>query len=276
MVAAAYVGDRRASGRREVMIVIADYEVSAGQPVWIELSTTDPVGGRAFYAGLFGWTFDSYPDPLGGQYTLALSGGVPVAGQRDAARSRGAQGWTPYLASPDVVDTAADVRRLGGEVLEEPVAIPWCGRRLLARDPGGATIGFWQPGSQWQCRLYEAGALWWAELATPDTGTADAFYGDLFGYQHKSFGDGGYLVWMLAGTPYLGRLPAEVAARRAHWAVYLVVPAGSTVEACALRAPRLGGTVVAEPFDHSHGRATVLADPGGAEFTVLEVRKPGG
>lgn len=264
--------------------MIADNEVTAGQPVWIDVCTTDPAGLQEYYAGLFGWAFDSYPEPGGGQYTLALAGGVPVAGVREAAPGD-RTGWTPYLASPDVVDTAADVRRLGGSVAGEPVAIPWCGRRLLATDPAGATVGFWQAGSQWQCRLYEPGALWWAELGLPGSGAETAgtagvegFYTELFGYQHKSFGDGGYQVWMLDGTPYLGRLPAGAgrATGTAAWAVYLVVPAGSTVERTADRSIRLGGTVRVEPFDHSHGRATVLADPAGAEFTVLEVRKPAG
>jgi uncharacterized protein len=36
-----------------------------GTPCWADLQTTDQEGAKAFYGGLFGWSFDDQPTPQG-------------------------------------------------------------------------------------------------------------------------------------------------------------------------------------------------------------------
>ena len=51
-----------------------------------------------------------------------------------------------------------------------------------------------------------------------------------------------------------------------HWLVYFAV---DDADVAADRARRSGGQVQQAPFDSSYGRIAVLADPGGAVFSVL-------
>ena len=52
----------------------------AGKPIWVDLSSGDPEGSRAFYARHFGWHVEVNPDPQYGGYALATIGGQRVAG----------------------------------------------------------------------------------------------------------------------------------------------------------------------------------------------------
>ncbi len=249
---------------------------SPGMPCWADVSTSDPAGSREFYAGLFGWRYETGS----GYYVIALLDDVPVAALSGvAARADQRIAWTPYLASANVDKTAIAIGEHGGRVLHGPMKVPGSGSMVLGADPTGGTIGFWQPGGRWRCRLFEPGALWWAELYTGQPAAADEFYGGLFGYGQQQFGTrGDYAVWSLEGTPYLGRTTLDAAATAdpvPHWMVYFVAPAGRGADATAARAAELGGGVRVEPFDHSHGRAAVLTDPSGAAFTVIDPVRPG-
>jgi len=47
---------------------------------WVDLSTTDSEGAKAFYGGLFGWEFDDQPTDMGTVYTMCKIDGHSVAG----------------------------------------------------------------------------------------------------------------------------------------------------------------------------------------------------
>ncbi len=44
-----------------------------GKPIWVDLSSGDRAGSRAFYSRLFGWQVDVNPDPQYGGYAVARS-----------------------------------------------------------------------------------------------------------------------------------------------------------------------------------------------------------
>ena len=50
-----------------------------GKFVWFDLVTPDAAAARAFYANVFGWTFDDVPAGRA-TYAVARSGGLPIAG----------------------------------------------------------------------------------------------------------------------------------------------------------------------------------------------------
>lgn len=256
--------------------MITDSAVTEGMPLWADVSAVDPLASGDYYAGLFGWSYETHPDPDGGKYALALLDGVPVAGLRQQ-QDDGAgptPGWTVHLATADVAAAEAKVGRMGGRVLGGPSVLPWCrSTRLLVADSTGATIGFRQPGEAFTARLHEPGTLWWVELTSTDVYTSDEFYKAFFPYERSAFNGSWYSVWRLGGTPYLGRLPQAIATA-SFWMPYFIAPTGGIVESAAARSVELGGTVRREPFDHTHGRAAVLTDRDGAAFTVLEVRRP--
>src|SRR5262249_30506274 len=63
----------------------------------------------------------------------------------------------------------------------------------------------------------------WADSGTTDVAAAVAFYGELFGWTHESFGPegGGYGQFRKDGKQVAGIGPATDAARGTSWAIYL-------------------------------------------------------
>jgi predicted enzyme related to lactoylglutathione lyase len=115
----------------------------AGELAFFEIGVEDPERGRAFYEGLFGWTFE--PGPSGEGFAITapnLPGGM----------HGGDKGANPYVFfKVDDIETALErVRELGGEVEEMGIegdedAIARFGRFKLCRDDQGSSFGLHQP-----------------------------------------------------------------------------------------------------------------------------------
>jgi predicted enzyme related to lactoylglutathione lyase len=108
---------------------------------WFELMTTDVEKAKAFYARLFGWTFEQYPME-GMSYSVVKAAGEDAGGLM--ATPSEAQGmppmWGIYVTVQNVDETAKLARELGGKVLMEPRDIPQVGRFCVIQDPQGAVI----------------------------------------------------------------------------------------------------------------------------------------
>jgi uncharacterized protein len=114
----------------------------AGELAFFELGVEDAEKGRAFYEGLFGWSFE--PGPHGGHTitTPTVPGGI----------HGGDAGAAPYVFfAVDEMDAAiARVRELGGDVEEMDVegdaeSQARFGRFKLCRDDQGSKFGLHQP-----------------------------------------------------------------------------------------------------------------------------------
>jgi predicted enzyme related to lactoylglutathione lyase len=243
---------------------------SGGTPNWVDLGTPDLDTAMEFYGRLFGWTF-ARTGPEHGYYTLCLLDGRAVAGLGPQPDPAGPSTWNTYLASSDADRTAGRIRDAGGRVLREPTDVAEAGRMLYAVDPTGAGFGVWQGrervGSR---RTGEPGAPCWHELRTPDGATADEFYRSVFDHEHEQIGDGrnfDYTVIRVADRAVGGRLRIG-RDEPAHWMTYFAV---TDADAAAATVTAGGGTVLREPVDSPHGRLAVVADPGGAAFTVIRL-----
>src|SRR2546430_9685240 len=78
-----------------------------GTPNWVDLPTSDQAAAKAFYAGLFGWTYDDQPMGEGQVYSMAMLGGHQVAAISTQPAEMAAAGappmWNTYLADGLVV-----------------------------------------------------------------------------------------------------------------------------------------------------------------------------
>ena len=113
----------------------------AGELAFIEFGVGDTERGRAFYEGLFGWSFE--PGPTEG-YTLS-AGGLP------GGMHGGDAGASPYVffAVDDMEAALEQVRSLGGTVEEMDVegdedSVARFGRFKLCRDDQGSPFGLHQ------------------------------------------------------------------------------------------------------------------------------------
>lgn len=127
---------------------------------WSNLVTGDIESARRFYGAVFGWEFDemrfgsetSYTVvvPGYGDYLESIDPGVRARHQEGGApprftdtvawlepMDRGGPRWHVTFTVHDADEVAARTRELGGEVLAEPIDIPWQ-RITVIRDPHGA------------------------------------------------------------------------------------------------------------------------------------------
>ena len=116
-----------------------------GMPVWYDVMSRDFERCVAFYGDVFGW--DRYP--IGGDevpYVTNGEGDNAVCGIGEMTFCDGPDavpGWRVHIGVTNVDEAAAQVIRLGGEVLSEAVDTPW-GRMAEAADPHGARFVLFQ------------------------------------------------------------------------------------------------------------------------------------
>jgi predicted enzyme related to lactoylglutathione lyase len=113
-----------------------------GELAFFELGVEDADRGRAFYGGLFGWTFETGPSGNGFVITTPNVPGGMHGGDAGAA---------PYVffEVDDMQAAIGRVRELGGEVEESDVegdeeSIARFGRFKLCRDDQGSPFGLHQ------------------------------------------------------------------------------------------------------------------------------------
>ncbi len=121
------------------------------------------------------------------------------------------------------------------------------------------------------------GSFCWIEVNTTDPKRAREFYTQLFGWEAidmPSAGGADYTMFTLGGKHVAGlmQLPEQALKMGAppHWLGYVGV---ESAEACAAKAKKLGGTVLAGPMDVGMGVMNVIADPAGAVFGAWQQKQ---
>ncbi|WP_280194399.1 VOC family protein, partial [Nocardia farcinica] len=114
-----------------------------GDPVWVDLFTSDPEGAVAFYGGLFGWTADR-AEEFGGYLTFRKDGKAVAGGMgKTEADADAPDQWTIYLSAADARATAAAAAAHGGTVVVAPIGGGGIGPKVgvgEARGGGGGGL----------------------------------------------------------------------------------------------------------------------------------------
>jgi predicted enzyme related to lactoylglutathione lyase len=246
-------------------------DISAGAPCWIDLSTSDTAGTRDFYTALFGWTV-AEADPQFGGYFMFSRDGVPVAGCMPAMPDSPTNFWSVYLTVEDAAKTLEAVGAGGGQVQVPAMPVADLGTMGVVADPGGASIGLWQPGQFTGLGVTgEAGLPSWFELHTRDYDTVLTFYREIFGWNVAVMADqpGFRYSTLTHGKDQLaGVMDASAFGPDAPvgWGIYFWV---DDADAAVARATELGGTVIHPAEDTPYGRLATVADPTGATFKLM-------
>ncbi|MZD07481.1 VOC family protein [Streptomyces sp. SID5785] len=253
-----------------------------GAPVWADAMFADLEAAKAFYAELFGWTYDPSAAEFGdytqakdadGRHVAALCPQMPGTPEGVPAA------WNLYLASPDVAAAAERIKSAGGTLMMDPMRVGDFGTMVTAQDPGGVTFSVWQADAHRGFEsVNEPGAFCWAEVTVREPGRTDAFFTTLFPYEAKQLPDEqvDFQVWQLGGQPVLGRMrmtedfPPEVPS---YVNVYFVV---ADCDTAVDTVRRLGGQLHFGPMDSPFGRFASVADPQGAAFSVIDVTRTTG
>jgi predicted enzyme related to lactoylglutathione lyase len=236
---------------------------------WVDLGARDAAAASDFYAAVLEWEIGPSGGPETGDYRQALVDGRPVAGIYRGQRP--APSWSSYVSVEDIDATAARAAELGAALEVGPLDVLHLGRSALLRDPQGARVALWEPGTMAGAGVVnDLGALSLNQLNTHDPAGSQAFYGALFGWTFPPVTDGGSPYWGIwnAGTMnggMMGLPPGNPAPP--HWLVYFTVADVDGADAAIVDA---GGQVVVPVMPAGEGRILVAMDPQGAAFAVYE------
>lgn len=240
-----------------------------GEPTWVDLGTPDMDASIAFYGALFGWGIERGGAEFGG-YSMFTRDGKNLCGIGPLMMEGQPPSWSTYLAVEDAAKTAELVTANGGQVFVPSMEIPGAGTMAVFADPTGAAISVWQSQGHIGSEITDdEGTFTWTELATRDQPAAHAFYKEVFGLDaHVAEG---YTELQLAGKSVAGcmdmpeMVPAEVPS---YWMPYF---AASDPAAKAEQAASLGGTVLVPFMEFPGGTFSVVQDPQGATFGLLNL-----
>ncbi|MBK8987659.1 MAG: VOC family protein [Chloroflexi bacterium] len=245
---------------------------------WVDLTTTDPEGAKAFYCELFGWEAKNLPTGGGPDYVMFRMNGYNVAGGGAMPPDMEAQGippfWASYIKHDNVDDIAAKITAAGGALIMPPMDVMEEGRMVMATDPHGATFGVWQPANHIGAQLVNVpGALVWNELQTRDTAAAQSFFGAVFGWTFDT-DENGYVMCNVDGRTQAGMMAIDESWGDVppNWAVYFMV---TDVEASAAKVQELGGNLLLPSTPAGEmGKFAVVQDPQGGVFTIMQFDGP--
>ncbi len=256
-----------------------------GTPTWIDLGSNKAEASRAFYQGLFGWSFDDQGEEFG-HYEMVVKDGNIISGFMNVEGIPGPDGgplvdrWDIFLAVDDIATRLELAKKHGATVISEPMAMPETGIFALITDPTGAAIGLWESlGFDGYTFTGTPGTPVWFELMTTDFDAAVDFYRAVFDFDIVPMGsdtgddgeaDSGFrYVTNGAGEKACAGIcdassfiPAGVPS---FWRVYFEIEATDPV---LEKVQALGGRVLDGPMDSPFGRCTTVADPAGASFQL--------
>jgi uncharacterized protein len=251
----------------------------SGNFCWTEVFLDDPQRAKGFYGELFGWSSQEMPSPAG-PYTMLHIGGRFVAGASkmpaELKKTGAPPHWLNHVSVADANHAANKAKGLGAKIVMGPIeAGP--GTMAVVEDPTGGVLALWSTKAPMGTFLWgETNSLCWNELTTTDADAATKFYVGLFGWKTEAWpmGDFTYTILKNGDVPVAGVMPRpeEMAGAPTSWTAYFAV---SDCDRTVEKAERLGGKIVVPPADIPNvGRFSILADPEGAIFAVIENTPP--
>lgn len=246
----------------------------SGRVISQELATLDIEKSKAFYAGVFGWTFEEVEGTQRNYATIShngqMIGGVFEFDQAEKQTSTGE--WIPVFSVSDVDAAAAATKSSGGTVVVGPRDMPDWGYAFLGRDPREAVFFALRSaeGDPPETEPVVNGFLW-SELWTDDLESSAAFYGSVLDFTVEDGDvdfDQPYKLFKNGDTVRGGVMEIENPEVRPHWVPFIKVDdVSTTVE----KAREAGARVIIEPHpDIRDGAAALILDPVGAPIALQE------
>ncbi|MFK5634995.1 MULTISPECIES: VOC family protein [unclassified Ornithinimicrobium] len=128
-----------------------------GRPVHFEIQADDVERAKAFYASVFGWTYEDYSALTGSTYYGIVTGAEGEPGinggllERPAPAPASEQGTNAFVCTMGVQDydaTEAAILGAGGRVALPKYALPGMAWQGYYLDTEGNTFGIHQPDEQ--------------------------------------------------------------------------------------------------------------------------------
>ncbi|WP_216905575.1 VOC family protein [Nocardia noduli] len=272
----------------------------AGVTSWIDVDCGDVEVAKAFYGGIFGWTFaDATPPTAPWRYVIAQLDGKDVAGIGGPADPGAEQPapatWNTYVAVDDAQAVAGRVVDAGGSIRVPPTPAGEGGISVVCVDPVGVEFRLWQAARRLGAQITNTPGAWnFSNLHTADTVASRAFYTEVFGWSIDDLGFSTMIRRPGYGDHLAATVDPNIYERQSgdmvppgfadaigwavpvppdqtpHWHVAFTV---ADRDETATAADRLGGTVLATS-DSEWTRDALIRDPQGATFTASQFTPP--
>jgi predicted enzyme related to lactoylglutathione lyase len=205
-------------------------------------------------------------------YTYLKQDGETIAGLGGMQEEGMPSYWNNYIAVEDASAIASKITELGGTVLVEPMQIFDSGIMMVAQDPTGAIVGFWQALDFIGASLVNIpGAMTWNELLTRDVDKAKEFYTNLLGWEYSIDEASAYISIVNKGRFNGGimQMGDEWGEMPPNWTAYFAV---NDIDALVEKAKTLGGRINTPIIDAAGvGRFASVSDPTGATCTFMQL-----
>lgn len=243
------------------------------EPCRVDLLTGDMKRSVDFYGRLFGWTTrggdsgaeDSLDMYLWDELVAGFLDNDPDSGCSDA--------WVTYLNVADAHAASYSAGMYGGCVFLQPLEIQGQGTIAMIGDPTGIGVGLWQSATVRELTKASGrhGTRVWNELHTTKFEKVTHFYRDALEWELLSLSDTDEFRYQSYGQgPDAKAGIYDISGQpdpKPGWRTYFAVT--DTDKALAL-AKKLGAKVLQQAKDSPFGRMAVLADPTGAEFSIIQ------
>jgi predicted enzyme related to lactoylglutathione lyase len=241
---------------------------------WVDLTTPDPAGAKAFYQALFGWEADDVPmGDDGSVYSMMKVDGklVCAISPQNENQTGLPPIWNSYVCVADADSVLESAKELGATVHAPAFDVFDAGRMAVLQDPQGAFVLLWQPGQHTGAQLVNSpGAFCWNELYTPDMDASARFYSELFGWAVEPFAESPmpYLIIQNGGHANGGITEVQEGMPPA-WLAYFVV---ADIDDGLAKVGELGGVTIVGPIDIGMAKLGIVRDPQGGVFALYAGR----
>ncbi len=112
--------------------------------VHFDVPAEDIERAKKFYSSLFGWEYQSFPGMEYNLITTTNLDGTPGVGGGMGKRMEPSQRMMNYFGVKSIDDAMKQVRKLGGKVYSEKMAVPGMGYLANCMDTEGNAFGLWE------------------------------------------------------------------------------------------------------------------------------------
>ena len=113
--------------------------------VWFQIPADDVARAKKFYAALFGWKINPFPNSPPGEHEYIDTGGADASPDGGLIkRMRPEQAITTYMSVPSVTKFMRKIEKLGGNISEPKTAVPGAGYFAICKDTEDNPFAIWE------------------------------------------------------------------------------------------------------------------------------------
>ena len=116
---------------------------TAASIVWFEIPADKPARAKKFYAALFGWKINVFPQ-VKDYWHIDTGGADETPDGALKKRKHPQEPITNYISVNSVAGFAAKIEKLGGKICMPKTAVPQMGYFAICQDTEGNTFAIWE------------------------------------------------------------------------------------------------------------------------------------